>query len=247
MNEAIRYAVIDTEGSGLFDFSKSADAEGQPRLASLCMILLKADLAVEEVYHAYVKPVGWVVDPASQASRVHKLTQEFLEANGKPVVEVLAVYQQAIREGFAIAAFNVQHDLKSLRAELRRSGLDDMFLQTKNVCLMRRSQGFIPRPDEKKSWPKLEHCRKYLKLSDDGAHTALADAHAALEILRYLHRSRVDLTPEVHFAKNRPTDAGPERVQSATVASNDAAVSNAPISRPKGAPAVPIADQEIPT
>ena len=33
----MKYAVIDTETSGLFDFSKPAEAEGQPRLASLAI------------------------------------------------------------------------------------------------------------------------------------------------------------------------------------------------------------------
>ena len=41
----MKYVVIDTETSGLFDFSKPADAEGQPRLASLAMVFLDQDMA----------------------------------------------------------------------------------------------------------------------------------------------------------------------------------------------------------
>lgn len=34
----MKYLIIDTETTGLFDFSKPADGEGQPRLAQICMI-----------------------------------------------------------------------------------------------------------------------------------------------------------------------------------------------------------------
>jgi hypothetical protein len=35
----MNYLALDTEGSGLFDFTKPADAPGQPRLAAIGMIL----------------------------------------------------------------------------------------------------------------------------------------------------------------------------------------------------------------
>ena len=41
------YAVIDTEGSNLFDFSKPADAEGQPRLAELAIIYADSEFNIE--------------------------------------------------------------------------------------------------------------------------------------------------------------------------------------------------------
>jgi hypothetical protein len=46
------YVIIDTEGSGLFDFSKPADAEGQPRLAQLAMIYMPMHNSISNVRRA---------------------------------------------------------------------------------------------------------------------------------------------------------------------------------------------------
>ena len=237
-----KFAVIDTEGSGLFDFAKPADAPGQPRLASFAMLLLDEKLEVVEEVHYYVKPDGWKMEAG--AIEVNGLTDQYLADNGVPVTTVLKIYTQAIEEGYAIAAFNAQHDCKTMRAELRLAGMPDLFLQTRNFCCMRKSQGIIPRPDGKKSWPKLEHARLHLGISNEGAHSAIGDARSALVVLRHLRDQGVDLTPEVHFAKE--SVARSPAVDPSTIRP----VADAPISRPrsvKPAPsAVPLADQEIP-
>lgn len=53
--------VIDTETNGLFDFSKPADAEGQPRLAHLAMIAMIGDTP-------WMKETGVCVEPAKAES-----------------------------------------------------------------------------------------------------------------------------------------------------------------------------------
>jgi DNA polymerase III epsilon subunit-like protein len=197
------YVIIDTEGSGLFDFSKPADAEGQPRLAQLAMIYADAEFNIEREYSAYVKPDGWTMDP--KATAVNGLTDEILNDKGVPVSEVLAVYTEAIKEGRAVVAFNAQHDCKTMRAELRRAGMPDLFEETKNVCVMRKANGIIPKAGGKKGWPKLSEARTHLGLKTDEAHTATADAMDAWHILKYLAAHGADLTPEVHYAANHPS------------------------------------------
>ncbi len=196
------FAIIDTETNGLFDFKKPADAEGQPRLAELAMILVNDKLEIEAEYAGYVRPDGWEMTP--EASAINGLTTDFLNEKGFPISEVLSEYQNAILEGRAIVAFNAQHDCKTMRGELRRAGLDDLFEQTKNVCVMRKANGFIPKASGKKGWPSLAEAREFLKLGHHEAHKAQSDAHAALEIFRHLTAVGADLTPEVHYAANPP-------------------------------------------
>jgi DNA polymerase-3 subunit epsilon len=198
------YVIIDTEGSGLFDFSKPADAEGQPRLAQLAMIYADAEFNIEREYSAYVKPDGWTMDP--KATAINGLTDEILNEKGAPVTDVLAVYTDAIKEGRAVVAFNAQHDCKTMRAELRRAGMPDLFEETKNVCVMRKANGIIPKAGGKKGWSKLSEARKHLGLDESEVHTAIADANAAWHILKYLATHGADLTPEVHYAKNHPNN-----------------------------------------
>lgn len=249
-----KYCVIDTEGNGLFDYSKPADAPGQPRLAELAMILLREDMSIEEEYRALVKPEGWAMAP--EATAINRLTTEMLEEKGLPLGQVLDVYEQAIHEGFAIVAFNAQHDCKTMRAELRRSGRDDLFTITHNVCVMRKAKGVIPRPDGKKSWPSLAHCRAFLKLPHELAHSAGADARSALEVLRYLHSQGVDLTPEVHYAKNQPDVEIPKQEWDARETNGGGSgrvrsdalppISDKPVSRPRSSALPPLAEEKIP-
>lgn len=193
---------IDTEGSGLFDFKKPADAEGQPRLAALTINVLDANDVRISQHHFLVKPDGWEMHP--DATAVNGLTTEYLTANGVPVAEVLHAYFQFIDMGCFVIAFNAQHDCKTMRAEARRSGLDDRFEKTRNVCVMRKANGFIPKATGKKGWPSLAEARDFLGITHDKAHTSGADADSAETIYRFLKQQGADLTPEVHYAKNPP-------------------------------------------
>jgi len=192
----MQFMSVDTESSGLFDYKRSADAEGQPRLAQLAMVMVDEDLNVESEHNFYVRPDGWTMDPS--ATEVHGLTDEFLHVHGMPVRDVLEAYSRAILSGRAMIAHNAQHDAKMLRGELRRAGMPDLFDETKNICTMRKANGIILKADGKKGWPSLSRCREVLGLTHDGAHSAVKDALDALAVYRHLRANGVDLTPEVH-------------------------------------------------
>lgn len=232
------FIVIDTESNGLFDFTKPADAEGQPRLAELAMLTLDADLKVIREFAGLVKPDGWVMHP--EASAVNGLTTDQLLEHGRPVAEVLAEYTAAIDAGHAVAAFNAQHDCKMMRAELRRAGIDDRFERTLNFCCMRKSNGVILKASGKKGWPSLDEAKARVDFDPaafgvEGKHRALADAYAAYVILKHLRDHGVDLTPEVHFKNQAPGKSGKtaETAQYLT-------------GKPAAAPAGNVADQDIP-
>lgn len=201
----MKIAVIDTETSGLFDFAKPADAEGQPRLANLAVIMLDDELRVMAEHDFYVQPVGWQM--TEEATKVNGLTTEFLLTNGEPVRTIQRRYSTLVEEGFVIAAFNAQFDTKVMRGELRRAQMPDLFEQTPNICLMRAMTNVCRIP--KKSgggykFPKLSEACAFLKLEQPSAHSALGDARSAVEILRHLHKANLLPKPEVHFAKARP-------------------------------------------
>jgi len=191
-----RGIVIDVETSGKFDFKRSADAPGQPRMAQLAMILIDEDGNVESEHNFYIKPDGWSMDP--EAGAVNGLTDEFLEAHGVPVRVALEAYSAMIEAGRFVVAFNAQFDCKQLRGEMRRAGMPDLFEQTRNICVMRKANGVILKEGGKKGWPSLDRCREVLGLTTEGAHGAVKDAMDALAVYRYLRAQGVDLSPEVH-------------------------------------------------
>lgn len=114
------FTVIDVESNGIFDFKRPADAEGQPRLAQLCMIDVNDKLEVEGEHNFYIRPDGWAM--TAEATAVNGLTDDFLNEHGVPVVEALSEYQNRILNGRAIVAFNSQFDAKAKGERLHPEG-----------------------------------------------------------------------------------------------------------------------------
>jgi DNA polymerase III epsilon subunit-like protein len=207
MPNEIRYAVVDTEGSGLFDYKQPADAPGQPRLASLSVLFVASDMSLERECHAFVKPDGWEMNEG--ATKVNGLTTEFLLANGKPVKEVLEVYRSAVMDdGRIIVAHNAQHDCKQIRAELRRAGLPDLFESTKNICTMRGLTDVCKIPPKGNrggyKWPSLSEACVFFGFTEFGDHSAKNDAMACYMLLRKMKELGILGDGAVHYAKDRP-------------------------------------------
>jgi DNA polymerase III epsilon subunit-like protein len=195
----MRYLIIDTETSGLFDFKKPADAEGQPRLASICGVVLGDDLRLINISHWYVKPDGWTM-PA-EAEDINGLDQGFLEKLGHPVDEILTWYEETLSCVDCLVAYNVQYDSKVMRGELRRAGRDDKFEDTPTLCVMKAAASYLGG-----KWPRLEEaCRKF-DIGLHAGHTAVGDVMAAIEIMKKLKEKGALPEPSVKYAKARPAD-----------------------------------------
>lgn len=202
----MKYAVLDTETSALFDFTKPADAEGQARLASLAIITLNEDLSVDSEVSWLIKPDGWEMQPGATA--VNGLTTEYLAANGVPVASALTLYSALVTWGHVIVSFNAQFDTKVMRGELRRAGLPDLFEVTPNICVMRALTNVCKVPHAKGTgykFPKLSEACAFFKIDEPTAHSALGDARSAAALLRELHKLQLMPAPTVHFAKVPPT------------------------------------------
>lgn len=184
----MKYIIEDTEGSGLFDFKKPADAVGQPRLASIGLIMVDENFQIEEAYERLIKPDGWTFDNNSEAAKVNGLTHERLMAEGVPVRDVLRIYGAAIDDRRIVIGFNVMHDLKQLRSELRIAGYPDRFMQTRYICAMQGCRKAVDARGVKgqKKAPRLEEACKFFGIEQQSAHGAFSDAKDVLEIMRKL-------------------------------------------------------------
>lgn len=208
----MKYACFDTETSGLFRFKDEngvpvpADDPSQPRLAHLAVFMLDEQLEVEGSIDLYVKPDGWTI--SAEASVVNGLTQEFLEANGVPIVQVLDRYAEVIDAGYIMVAFNAQFDLKQMRGELRRAGMDDRFERTPNICAMRASMKLgVQKANGGGGFPKLSDVCAHFGIDHEGVHTAGGDARACMEIFRQLHALGALPEARVHYSKVPPKHA----------------------------------------
>lgn len=196
------YILLDTESSGLFDFKRPADAEGQPRLAELALIFLDENLIAEKEYQAFIRPDGWEMQP--EATAINGLSTEFLQRHGVPVQAALAVYTQAVLTGYAVVAHNAQFDCKTMRAELRRAGMDDLFEATNNVCTMRGAMPFkIKKLNGKGGFPGLLDVAAHFNVTPpDKAHGAIDDVRCLERVFRAMVAAGFEPKPSVHYAKD---------------------------------------------
>lgn len=199
----MKFMVIDTEGSGLFDFKRPADADGQPRLASLAIVVLDENLVETARHGYYVKPDGWDMHP--DATAINGLTTEFLHEHGIPIKDVLHGYTALVLDGHAVIAHNAQFDCKAIRAELRRAEMDDLFELTPNICTMRGAMKLSPKVvklNNKGGFPGLADLCAHFGIERAGVHTALGDALDTAECVRRMVAGGFELKPEVHHAKD---------------------------------------------
>lgn len=182
----MNYAIIDTEGSGLFDFKKPADAPGQPRMAALGLILANDKFEIEEKHGWLVRPDGWVFDDASEAAKKNGLTHAQLLAEGVDARVPLRAVGDAIDQRRIWVGFNAPHDMKTFRAESRYVGFPDRYMQTRYICVMQGCRQLVDArtADGRKKAPRLEEACLHFGIDQGvGAHTGLGDAESALEIL----------------------------------------------------------------
>jgi hypothetical protein len=206
------YIVADTEGSGLFDYKKPADAVGQPRMAAIGMILCTESLEIEEEHAFLIKPDGWTFDNDSEAAKVNGLTHERLMAEGVRAADALRVYGAAIDARRVVVGWNVMHDLKMLRGELRSVGFPDRYMQTRYLCAMQGSRRVVDArtADGRKKAPKLaEACVFFGVDQGDDGHTGIGDARSTLAILRKL-REMGEMPEYIDpYNKGKPKAAAP--------------------------------------
>lgn len=203
----VAYVSLDTETSGLPLYNEEingkkvsvgADDPRQPYVAQACMIFLDDQLVEIGRFSGYVKPEGWVMEPGATA--VNHLTTEFLLSAGRPIGEVLDVYEQAVKAGAVICCHNAQFDTKMMRGALRRAKRDDLFEETNNFCTMRKWA-----QHQSSKWPKLDQLCVLLGIKQAGGHSAEGDAEAVVDILREFRALKIPLDGAVHTSAHHPS------------------------------------------
>ncbi len=180
------YLIVDCESDKLFDYSLAADAPGQPRLAQLGLIFANHNLEVEREVEFLIKPEGW--EMSAEATEKTGLTTDYLKEHGTPVAEAMAIYDAGIAARRVVAGFNISFDLKLCRAELRRAGMQDRYMETRNLCLMWGTRSMVGALDSrgKVKVPNLEEACAFFGIEQEVKHRALPDAQAVLLMMRKL-------------------------------------------------------------
>lgn len=232
-----KFIVVDTESTGLFrhhnmrpDGTKAtarSDEPGQPRMAEFAAAVVSDSFEIVDTYQQYILPDRWMnaeeVEPGVWADTVpmeempegaydaNGLSFEFLREHGKPVRLALEWYSSMLAIGCVPLGFNMQHDGRQLRGELRRAGMPDLFNETPNVCAMRSMQAAkikVKKLNGKGGFPRLIDVAAHFNVpgyTEDKHHKAAEDVAATVHIAHELNALGALLPPAIHRSKSLET------------------------------------------
>ena len=174
------YLFFDTETTGVpRDYNAPAsNTRNWPRLVQLGWIVTDEEGNVLSQGNEIVKPEGFVI-PAD-AARVHGITTEKAQREGKPLREVIEAFLKDAEQAECIVGHNISFDQKVVGAELHRLGIPDTISTAKSLCTMQAGTDYCKIPGYYGyKWPKLQELHYKLFGCDfEDAHDAMADITA---------------------------------------------------------------------
>ena len=184
----------DTETTGMFDFKKPSDAEGQPRMIQIAALLVNDAKQMMSCFSLLIKPDGWIV-PA-EATAISGIVTEDCEKFGVPIDHAMEAFWLALSVADMTVAHNHSFDQKVIRGEAKRMQSGAPYLGPlrewrdnlkPQFCTMQMAteRCKLPKASGRAGykWPKLEEAYEILcgkKMT--GAHDAWTDARACAAV-----------------------------------------------------------------
>jgi DNA polymerase III subunit epsilon len=175
---------FDTETTGLPDHG-SPPGRGQPHIVQLAAVLV--DGRAERTVATLIRPEGWTIHP--DARRVHGISVERARAEGIPIAQAIASFDELLAEADLAVAHNVRFDRLLLDSEYARLARPPRWPRT--FCTMLACTDILCLHGYRGAykWPTLDEAyRHFCSRPVAGAHDALADVRACMAIYQELSR-----------------------------------------------------------
>lgn len=214
---------FDVETTGLPNFKRPADWEGQPRLVQYAGLLTDDAGKIVQAAVFRVRPDFWVV--TGETTKIHGLTTEILHETGIPIGDIMHVVASWMSMAARRVGHNIAFDNKIIRGELRRAGLPDQYDKSKDFCTAHGSRKLVAAqtPKQKEEgrpgtkMPKLSEAFNWATGRElENAHEALADVHACKAV--YFALVNYGAVPPINGEGAAP---GPPAVAPAVVVDED--------------------------
>lgn len=188
--------IFDTETTGLPNNRLPLDHPEQPDIVSIGYIARYEGYTVE--YHTLIKPNGWLIDEEGPAFRAHKITNQMCRDDGIELSLALAEFQEEVEWAQEIGGYNIEFDIKLLAIAYAKLNLPFLFPNVPRIdvmelardrCHMPPTPAMLKAGFNKYKNPKLsEAVEILLQKPFPGAHNALDDCRATLEILDFMRK-----------------------------------------------------------
>ena len=171
------YLFFDTETTGLPRNWKApvTDLNNWPRLVQLAYLFYDKNGNKISGGDYIIKPEGFTIP--SDASRIHGISTERANEEGRKLLDVLTDFRAMIDEADWLVAHNMSFDEKIVGAEFLRQKMTDSIASKRKICTMQSTTNFckINGPYGYK-WPKLSELHyKLFQIDFEEAHNAAVD------------------------------------------------------------------------
>lgn len=174
---------FDTETTGLPLWQEPSESEGQPHLVQLAALLVSADTReIKQEMDVIVKPDGWIIP--DDVAEIHGITTERAMDEGIPEPEALEMFLELYRQCDLRVAHNSNFDNRIIRVALKRYQPDlipdeEWKDRARYYCTLMNCKKIM---GGKSGHALSEAYKHFTGLELEGAHTAMADARACMEV-----------------------------------------------------------------
>ncbi len=181
--------IFDTETTGMVQFRKPPEDESQPDLIQLGMLLVDTVDWRPRARHSTLVQLAEGVRIEPGAKEAHGISEEDCARYGVDPIVACSLFNQACMQADIIVAHNLAFDVSIMKTALFRIGNKPHRLDGRQlVCTKEASTDVLKLPGNYGyKWPTLaEAYLHYTGKTIEGAHDALVDTEACLEIFRGL-------------------------------------------------------------
>lgn len=190
------FLFIDTETSGLPKSWKVSYTQDKnwPHIIQIAWVVYDKNLIEVDRKNYFIENDGFKLEKSSQ--KIHHITTEYLQANGKPRAFVMNAFHEDIKKykPLIIGHF-VEFDYHMINVEFQRLGIVNVLQNLTLFCTMKASKPYVRNPEVE----LLKLNQFYFELFNEEPkdfHNALFDALNTAKVFFHLFR-----TGEVNFEK----------------------------------------------
>jgi DNA polymerase-3 subunit epsilon len=185
----MRALIFDTETTGMVQFRKPPEDASQPDLIQLGMLLVDTEDWKPRARHSLLVQLAEGVRIEQAAFEAHGISEADCARYGVASLVACSLFNQVCMQADIIVAHNLSFDSSIMKTALFRLGnKPHRFDGRQLVCTKEASTDVLKLPGNYGyKWPTLaEAYRHYMGLELEGAHDALVDSEACLEVFRAL-------------------------------------------------------------
>ena len=187
------YLIFDCSG---IDKPKSwkapfSDTFNWPRIIHMSWIILGKDLKPINDYDHIINPEGFSFSP--EIEKRCRIDQEDIDTKGAPLQDVLAAFDESLKQVEYVLAHNMNFNENVLAAEYLRKGIRHSLFLKERICLMQESTFFCKLPSKGGGykWPTLTELHAIIfKKAYSPPNNARADVIAATRCFKALMMGR---------------------------------------------------------